>query len=541
MTNHTQLIIRLKQMPRQGASAEDALNDLNNALKNAFNTYKQGAGDVLRENIFDKIASSVQQAYKEVNVLEQRNRGLAESFKVNTTRAAALGQEFDVMAQKLGVNADKLKLYAGELTKLIPGQTRFLKNAGGLGEKISKQMEEMRNKLGLSAEQYESLLKNQTLFANQGYSVASGMEKFNGIIREASEQYGTSFEAVEASVTEAVAAMDSEAAARFGKMSSKSFVEAVMGAKKLGIEMNKLLAIGDNFLDVESAIANELELQLLGAKELNVAEIQRAAYAGDANELQKQLTNFIAANGEQLKENPILLEKAASAFNMQKSELLDMYATYKLNNEAAKEAGNIATQNAQTAMDLRTEEEKLRDEANKKYVEELVKNFGTPEQMAEHVNKIATYAKTAQADALKGAAEIANTLSNSTFIQTMKSAVMLYSNLTGLKDAISSSPNAVVTDSGVSSTAMAKSDLFIPSNGSSIISGEYGSFTTAPGDDILAAPGIREAAGGAGTSALIAALSKMSFHVTNVFDGDKIKSQLEIRQGQTINNINNIA
>jgi hypothetical protein len=538
MTNHTQLIIRLKQMPRQGASAEDALNDLNNALKNAFNTYKQGASDLLRENIFDKIASSVQQAYNEVNVLEQRNRGLAESFKLNTTRAATLGFAFDKMAKNISVNADKLKQYAGDLNKLIPGQTRFLATSSGLGKRISKQLDDMRNKLGLSAEQYQSLLKNQTLFANQGSGVEAGINKFEGIIREASQTYGTSFEAVEASVTEAVAAMDSESAARFGKMSSKSFVEAVMGAKKLGIEMNKLLQVGDNFLDVESAIANELELQLLGAKELNVAEIQRAAYAGDANAIQKELTKFIEANGEQLKENPILLEKAASAFSMQKSELLDMYATYKLNNEAAKEAGKLADYNAKEAQDLRSEAEKLRDEANKKYVEELVNKFKTPEEMEKHVKQIADYAKQAQTDALSGAAQIAETLANSTFVQTMKSAVMLYNNLSGLKNTISK-PGSSTSNSGVA--APARQDLFIPASaGGTVISGPFGAFTMNPGDDILAAPNIREA-GGSSTSALIAALSKMSFHVTNVFDGDKIKSQLEIRQGQTINNINNIA
>jgi hypothetical protein len=396
----------------------------------------------------------------------------------------------------------------------------------------------MRNKLGLSAEQYQSLLKNQTLFANQGSGVEAGINKFEGIIREASQTYGTSFEAVEASVTEAVAAMDSESAARFGKMSSKSFVEAVMGAKKLGIEMNKLLQVGDNFLDVESAIANELELQLLGAKELNVAEIQRAAYAGDANAIQKELTKFIEANGEQLKENPILLEKAASAFSMQKSELLDMYATYKLNNEAAKEAGKLADYNAKEAQDLRSEAEKLRDEANKKYVEELVNKFKTPEEMEKHVKQIADYAKQAQTDALSGAAQIAETLANSTFVQTMKSAVMLYNNLSGLKNTISK-PGSSTSNSGVA--APARQDLFIPASaGGTVISGPFGAFTMNPGDDILAAPNIREA-GGSSTSALIAALSKMSFHVTNVFDGDKIKSQLEIRQGQTINNINNIA
>ena len=40
---------------------------------------------------------------------------------------------------------------------------------------------------------------------------------------------------------------------------------------------------------------------------------------------------------------------------------------------------------------------------------------------------------------------------------------------------------------------------------------------------------------GTDTAALIAALQGMSFHVTNTFDGDKIQSQLTIRQGQRLN------
>jgi hypothetical protein len=75
-----------------------------------------------------------------------------------------------------------------------------------------------------------------------------------------------------------------------------------------------------------------------------------------------------------------------------------------------------------------------------------------------------------------------------------------------------------------------------------VISGPYGSFSMHPGDDILAAPNIRNATAGGGsdTSAIIAALQGMSFHVTNVFDGDKIQSSLSIRQGQTLNNINQV-
>jgi hypothetical protein len=40
---------------------------------------------------------------------------------------------------------------------------------------------------------------------------------------------------------------------------------------------------------------------------------------------------------------------------------------------------------------------------------------------------------------------------------------------------------------------------------------------------------------GSDTAAIVAALQAMSFHVTNIFDGDKIQSQLTIRQGQRLN------
>ena len=82
-------------------------------------------------------------------------------------------------------------------------------------------------------------------------------------------------------------------------------------------------------------------------------------------------------------------------------------------------------------------------------------------------------------------------------------------------------------------------DIFIPAGGNNVISGPLGSFSLDPKDDVMALPNAREAiaSGGSDSSALIAALQNMTFHVTNVFNGDKIQSNLTIRKGQTLNNI----
>lgn len=542
MTDHSKLIARLKQQPRHGS----ALNDFNEAMKKSFALYEKGAADLMRENVFKILAKNIQDAYNEVNILEQRNRSLSDALKISTKRAAELGYALDKQGDALGINSAKLKQYASDLNKLIPGQTRFLSNQKGLGAKIAKQLDDMRNKLGLSADAYEQLLRNQTLFSKNGESVEAGIENFNRLLQDAATSQGQSFEGVQAAVAEIVSGMDSATAARFSRQIKNApgdFIKSALAAKKLGLEMNKILAIGDNFLDVESAIATELELQLLGAKDLNVAEIQRAALAGDANALTQQLTKFLEANGELLKENPILLEKSAAAFNMQQSELLDTYAQMKLNNEVASQAEDIAISTAQTNSDIRSEETQLQDAAALQETAALLAKYPTPEAMVKQVTDIATLAQNAQTAALSGASAIAETLSKSGFITTLKGAVSLYNNVTSLYDSMkpggaTSIGTEVLGRGGATATG---NDLFIPAGGSdTVISGPFGAFTMNPGDDILAAPGIREAGGG-GTSAVIAALSKMSFHVTNVFDGDKIKSSLEIRQGQTLNNINNIA
>jgi archaellum component FlaC len=542
MTNQKELIERLKKQPRQGRSV---LDEINEQLSKTFDLYAEGAKDLAKQNAFGFLAKSAQDAYEKINVLEQRNRILNETFKTNTSRAAILGQKFDKLADSIGVNADKLKQFTAELTKILPGQAKFLSQGGTLGKRIAQQADIFRNKFNLSAAAFEGLIKNQALFAKDSNNVISGFDMLESQIVKVANKYGEEYEGVAADIAESLGTMSSEAAARFSRMPD-NLAEAALKAKRLGIELDKVLNIGDNFLDVESAIANEIELQLLGAKDLNVAAIQQATYQGDALALQKELQTFVEKNGEQFKENPILLDKAASALGMQKSELLDMYATLQLNKQALTEIGKQETGNLKTfkeAAELsntQSELDKQRDEAAKAYVKSLIAQYKTPTELEAHVMKLAKTAQDSQTAALGNAERLARTLNDNEFLNKVFGAGGLLTTIASAVNALKGGNMQYDAALGQQQT-VAKNDLFIPASGTgTVISGPFGAFTMNPGDDILAAPNIREA-GGSSTSALIAALSKMSFHVTNVFDGDKIKSQLEIRQGQTINNINNIA
>jgi hypothetical protein len=185
--------------------------------------------------------------------------------------------------------------------------------------------------------------------------------------------------------------------------------------------------------------------------------------------------------------------------------------------------------------DKRSTEIITQDDATKAYIDTLG-NY------TDKVVSLQATVKDLNTLALKDAKELANTLANSTVATTGYAVKKTYESGKSVGDAAQTEQN--ITSLNVGGKGMKSGeDLFIPAGGSgTVISGPYGSFSMHPGDDILAAPNIRNATAGGGsdTSAIIAALQGMSFHVTNVFDGDKIQSSLSIRQGQTLNNINQV-
>lgn len=550
MNEQSKLIARLKQQPRQGSNA---LDELRKAIDGVYESFSTGGADVVRASGFKILTDTVIETYEKLNVLEQRNRKVAEGFGVSTGRAAQLSQKFDQLGISIGVNTDKLKQYAVELKKLFPGQAAYLSNSGNFATQISKQAELLRNKLGLTGEQTEKFMKNQTLMVGAS---AEGYEKMTADIAEYSKGLRGQYEGAFGDIMESIANLDAETAAVFGKSGVENLSKAALNAKKLGIELNKVLSTGDNFLDVEQAISKELSLQLLGGKELNVSTIQQARLTGDAAALTEQITTFLKNNGELMKSNAFFLQEAAEATGFGKSELLEMYAQLEANNALELEGGKIKEKNQAEINYLIDEENKLRLAAGKKLMttqeEELFladKRSQATKKQDEAQQKYAESLGTDQVDrvlqlsqtldktmtnALGSADKVISQLSTSEFIQQL---IGLGGTLSAFQELL----NAAKTSTAGPGESEKVGDLFIPANGSSIITGEYGSFTTSPGDDILAGPGIREATSGGNTAAVIAALSKMAFHVTNVFDGDKIKSSLEIRQGQTLNNINNIA
>ena len=559
-----QLISKLKQQPRLGTGPTAILTELSNVLAKVFKAYEEGAGAVIQKNVFAYLATEVQDLTNSLTVLEQRNTSLQDGFNRNIKGAAQLGEAIDGLSQKQKVNSDKAKEYAVDLRGVFAGQTKFYTENTKFGAQIIKQSDQIRNQLNVSSEAYQKYVKFQGAATERVEKFDAAGNKVFGTMQRGGDALAHNFASINDQIgsvalgvsgfydgaltdlVEGFGNLDAATIATFGQM-PKNLGLAVLKTKTLGIELNKVTGIGEGFLDIENAIASELEFQILSGEELLTQdgksltnEFAKAALAQDANKQADLFVGFVEKYGEAIRTNPLLQKQAADMFGLAKDDLLGAITTYNTVGAQGLEIFNKqldtipyvvdAFTKAADAEDKRTTAQIQADNTNVKYTEGL---DNTTQKIETQSNQLIKFGNTIDKDA----AAISNEASNNALVKTAYAAGSTAGTVNDAYTTVTSGKSNEMP------SGKRKEDLFIPAGGSgTVISGPYGSFSMHPGDDILAAPNIRQATtgGGSDTSAIIAALQGMSFHVTNVFDGDKIQSNLSIRQGQTLNNINQV-
>jgi hypothetical protein len=531
-------------------TAADIASDLAASIGNLNTIYTDFGTEALKAGGFDYLGQKARGAYDEINILEKLNLKLQSGFQVSTKRAAELGYALDGVGKSLKVNSDKLKTYVVELNKLIPGQARFYRQSSDFSTQILKESDLIRNKLNLSAEALQGVLKYQSAIA-PGKTSADLAESFKASSKELEDfasELSKTYDGAFADIYDGIGNLPTSVAMQFGK-SPVQLAKAVIEAKKLGISLEKITSIGEGFLDVESAISNEIEMQILSGKELTATngkslttEIQKATLQKDALRLTELMRDYLLENGEQLAENPYLLQKSAEMFQLTNDELLSAYSQLKLNNAIQAETVGLASKEADIA-DTRNATEKALDQEQMAYRDQMVDSYKNVENFTTSVTTLTNTFADLHKNAMDTATGVAAALeSNKTLVSTIygyyKSVMTGMDVLNDMKSGkigAVSSPGWLTNDG----TTKPVEDVFIPAGGSNtVVSGPKGSFSLDPDDDVIAMPNARAALSNKGdASAIIAALQGMSFHVTNVFDGDRIQSSLSIRQGQKLNNI----
>ena len=118
--------------------------------------------------------------------------------------------------------------------------------------------------------------------------------------------------------------------------SPEKLLAAAAAARKLGVNMEQLEAIGENLLNFESSIEKELEAQLLTGNALNLNRARELAMMGDMEGLATEIGNQEAIKNAFATKNVIAQKAAAEALGMSREQLAQMTYQQELNNMNAE-------------------------------------------------------------------------------------------------------------------------------------------------------------------------------------------------------------
>jgi hypothetical protein len=556
-----ELIKRLKRQPRHGQGISP-ITQVENALKQLFDVYKIGGDEIVKLNIFGKIATQINAVVNDLTILQDLNQGLAKDFNLNSEAAAKLGVAFDKMSSGLKINMQKAKGYAGEVREVIGFQTKLYENQTGLGTQIAKQNDQFRNSIGLTDEANRNFL---------AYGLASA-EFYNKTFGAAAEGFADvaghldKIQGYDGAFTDIVSQFDqisSTTRVTFGRL-PENLGLAIVKATKLGTTVDSLVESGKGMLDYAESYGREVEFAALTGKELTTLnnenlmnEYQKAYLQKDANRMAELYAGFIQKYGEDLRDNVLTQEVAANIFGQTSDQLftaMEKMAGMQQSMKATGE-GSVGSFFATTADQIQKANYNLTEVINTE--NELSKaqqitdqniRMGM-EQLGDYSTEVAQINSglmAGSAAAMQGAGRLGTTAVNAMggIPGAVGGALRVGSIVTDMITSAVTNPGQLFTRDE-SNPLTSKDDVFIPSSAGTVVSGPFGSFALNAKDDILAMPGIGKAVGNGGGgggesigTAVAAALKGMSFHVTNVFDGKKIRSSLQILEQSTLNNTN---
>jgi hypothetical protein len=326
MNQNSHIINRLKHQPRHGDIFDDgkkALADLENltqitklsvdALLNAVDSMdarlsiagkiSRGLDKVIQTNEF--LAKSINEINKSMSVLEVRNSAINKTFGVNSISAARLADSFQQISKNLKITNDQTNKYAGSIHKLIPTVNQLGKENNTTYQGLIATQHVLQTQLGLT----EELTNSYSLYATQTGKNAATQLQVADQIAKALDPEGTI--GVFNSIVSDIAQTTADVQLQFGRVPGQLEV-ASLKAKQLGFSLAQVAKTGDNLLNIESSIAQELEYQLLSGHRLvdvngrSLTDAYRqATIAGKAADQADILKTILEQEGDVLNNNLI--------------------------------------------------------------------------------------------------------------------------------------------------------------------------------------------------------------------------------------------
>jgi hypothetical protein len=385
--NTLHIIHRLKQQPKQGMPTPDP-NDAAGMLKSMLGDNAlivRGAQQVAAT--MEELADKVYKVADGTRYLEDRNADLSKSLGISINAATKLGGMIDKNAKSFGVGGAKLRQYIGNLKSLI-GSFATLNDLieDDYGKTLINTQKIFVNSLKLTDQQANAFIKYSAGLKKDSTTQLLATQEMAKAIEK---QTGT--QGVFLDLLEGVSALTEDLQIQYSRIPG-SLELGVLKAKALGLEMSDLQKTGEDLLDIESSIGQELEYQLISGRRLvdqqsgkSLTNMYReATLRGDASKQADIMNQLLEQEGDTLKNNLFArkqmsdllgTDEATLARALQKKEILEKIggeSLFKLTGneltDAVKAIDGLTQSEKEAAIaeleknqDLRTTDQKIQD------------------------------------------------------------------------------------------------------------------------------------------------------------------------------------
>lgn len=242
---------------------------------------------------------------------QQRAVDIAKDLSITVTSAEAIRQDYIAIA---GASSNLLV----NTKSLVEAQQQFSEYSQAVsfttGAALENQVFLTKN---LNIASKDAADFNELMLATR-VDIEGSTDMFARMSKNFGKIYG--FSVPTAKLIKAIAGSSKEIQGYFG-FSVTRIGEAVLRMSKFGVELQDALNISKALLDFESSIGNELELELLTGKELNLEKARALTLTGQMDKAASEVLSQMQNLTEEQRKNPLIMESMAKVSGLSADQL----------------------------------------------------------------------------------------------------------------------------------------------------------------------------------------------------------------------------
>lgn len=283
--------------------------------------------------------------------------------------AVDIDKDITSLARNLGVSKENAKELHEEMVEVqrasdnaqmsIENQTKAmtaLASATGTNTALTKELVEnqvlLADNLGI---QEEAAAKLNRAFAAQGLDAQKTTLEVANTVEEINNATNAGLNQKE--IFQDIAAVSKEIQLRY-KGNFKQLTLQVVKAKQLGLTLDRIAAIGESSLEIESSLTNEMQARVLTGKAINLNEFRQAALVGNTAKMMDELQKNAGSLAEFSAMAPYQQKAFAEALGMSTTEAANMLEQKELLDKIGVSELSKATEAQIKAANLGEEKEK---------------------------------------------------------------------------------------------------------------------------------------------------------------------------------------